>query len=402
MKVLQELKCDAVMTFAELSVELTARLAETLGLPGLPVGAAQKARNKGLTRQVMRSNGLPTPKVCRIKDVNDLGKAAEEVGFPAVLKPEAGAASVGVKKVDSKKELEDAYREWQQESRHWVVANGNIVKEDSPTPEASQRQAGLHGYLMLEEYLDGDEVDVDLIMSKGDWQYAAVSDNGPTLEPYFNETWAVSPSLLKLEKQLELRDLAIRSVELLGFTDGIFHVELKYTAQGARLIEVNARMGGGPVFATNLRTWGVDMVLESVFCALGWASKPPVPLQPFECIANADVNALSSGVLLDLAFMEPLLDKPEIAHDCHVQIGDHVVGPKEGLPTWLVEVIVSGETPQEALDLYFQLEQKVQAKVHLSPHSYSLCGGETLYMLCTNFALRLRRFGAFAPVLSPR
>ena len=364
---LQELKCDAVMTFAELSVELTARLAERLGLPGLPVGAAQKARNKGLTRQVMRSNALPTPKVCRIKDVKDLRKAAEEVGFPAVLKPESGAASVGVKKVNCKKELEDTYREWQHESRHWVVANGNIVKEDSPTPEASQRQAGLDGYLMLEEYLDGDEVDVDVIMSKGQWQYAAVSDNGPTLEPYFNETWAVSPSLLPLEKQLELQELAIRSVELLDFTDGIFHVELKYTADGARLIEVNARMGGGPVFETNLRTWGVDLVVESLFCALGWVSKPPVPLEPFEAIANADVNARKSGVLLDLAFMEPLLDKPETAHDCHVKIGDKVVGPKEGLPTWLVEVVVSGKTPQEALDLYFQLEEEVQAKVHLSP-----------------------------------
>jgi hypothetical protein len=28
---------------------------------------------------------------------------------------------------------------------------------------------------------------------------------------------------------------------------GVFHVELKYTSRGARLIEVNCRMGGGPV-----------------------------------------------------------------------------------------------------------------------------------------------------------
>ncbi|CAE7361066.1 CARNS1 [Symbiodinium necroappetens] len=112
-------------------------------------------------------------------------------------------------------------------------------------------------------------------MSDGEWQYAAVSDNGPTLEPYFNETWAVSPSLLPREKQLALRELAVSSVKALGFQDSIFHVELKYTSQhGAQLIEVNARMGGGPVYSTNLKTWGVDLVEETLFCAAGIPSRP--------------------------------------------------------------------------------------------------------------------------------
>ena len=41
---------------------------------------------------------------------------------------------------------------------------------------------------------------------------------------------------------------------------GVFHVELKYTSRGPRLIEINCRMGGGPVRNTNLLVWGVDMV----------------------------------------------------------------------------------------------------------------------------------------------
>lgn len=40
--------------------------------------------------------------------------------------------------------------------------------------------------ILLEQYLDGGEVDVDVVMSGGEWRYAAVTDNGPTLEPYFN------------------------------------------------------------------------------------------------------------------------------------------------------------------------------------------------------------------------
>ena len=42
--------------------------------------------------------------------------------------------------------------------------------------------------VMLEEYLDGDEVDVDVVLSKGVARYTFVSDNWPCDEPWFNET----------------------------------------------------------------------------------------------------------------------------------------------------------------------------------------------------------------------
>ena len=39
----------------------------------------------------------------------------------------------------------------------------------------------------------------------------------------------------------------VSCTQALGFHMGVFHVEAKYTSRGPRLIEVNARMGGGPV-----------------------------------------------------------------------------------------------------------------------------------------------------------
>ncbi len=55
----------------------------------------------------------------------------------------------------------------------------------------------------------------------------------------------------------------------LGFKLGVFHVECKYTSRGARLIEVNCRMGGGPVRDTNLLVWGVDLVEEHLMACAG-------------------------------------------------------------------------------------------------------------------------------------
>eukprot|EP00929_Paragymnodinium_shiwhaense_P023020 TRINITY_DN14512_c0_g1_i1.p1 TRINITY_DN14512_c0_g1~~TRINITY_DN14512_c0_g1_i1.p1 ORF type:complete len:621 (+),score=152.46 TRINITY_DN14512_c0_g1_i1:138-2000(+) len=358
-------EADGVATVVELSVPTAARLAEALGLPGALPEAVDLARDKRRTRQTMKEARLPTPAYAKIASPADILKAGQLVGFPAVLKPVSGAASLGVKKVETEAELEGIYHELITELRSLVVSSGALVKGDNN--KGVQADGVIGTVFILEQYLDGDEVDVDIVMSEGEWRYAAVSDNGPTLEPYFNETWAVTPSLLPKPKQKELKELAINSVKCLGFTEGVFHVELKYTkSRGPHLIEVNARMGGGPVYATNLKTWNVDLVEEMLLCCVGIPSRPDVPKEPLCCIANTDVNTLTTGILANMDFLAPLKDRQDvISYSPHVQAGERIVGPADGLPTWLVEIVVSRPTSREALDFLLKLEAEVQALVKL-------------------------------------
>lgn len=87
-------------------------------------------------------------------------------------------------------------------------------------------------------------MDVDIVLSEGKAEYAEVTDNWPTIEPYFQEVGANCPSVLSRAQQDELISLSVAATLSLGFTCGVFHVESKYTTQGPRLIEVNCRMGG--------------------------------------------------------------------------------------------------------------------------------------------------------------
>eukprot|EP00434_Breviolum_minutum_P015276 symbB.v1.2.013461.t1/scaffold951.1/size304340/1 len=270
------LDADACVTFCELSVPVVARLCEKLGLPGHRPEAVDKARDKHRTRAEMRKAGLPTPKNCLISSEQDLAQATSTVGFPAVLKPISGAASLGVKKVSSPEELRQGYAEVVGELSKLVVSSGALTQDDG-SGKGVRAENAMDCTILLEQYLDGGEVDVDVVMSGGEWRYAAVSDNGPTLEPYFNETWAVCPSVLPSKQQKELKDLAVDSLKCLGFSDGVFHVECKYTSHGPHLIEVNARMGGGQVHETNWRVWGVDLVEETLFAAAGIPSRPFIP-----------------------------------------------------------------------------------------------------------------------------
>merc|ERR1719277_1603075 len=114
----------------ELSVPLVARLCERLGLPGPPPAAVDAARDKHATRAALKRAGLPTPRNFLIHSEDQVQPAARHVGFPAVLKPISGAASLGVKKVTKEEELLHCYREVVEELGSLVVVSGALVQND--------------------------------------------------------------------------------------------------------------------------------------------------------------------------------------------------------------------------------------------------------------------------------
>ena len=71
---------------------------------------------------------------------------------------------------------------------------------------------------MLNVLQDGPEVDVDLVFSEGQPVYGCLTDNWPTVEPYFNETGSNCPSILPMDQQKALIDLAVHSTQALGFS----------------------------------------------------------------------------------------------------------------------------------------------------------------------------------------
>ena len=100
---------DGVVSFSEMAMPLVSRLAEKMGLPGNPPSAVDDARDKHATRARMGDVGLPTPRNYLIEEVAQLKAASDLVGYPAVIKPIYGAASIGVVRVDSFEDLQVAY-----------------------------------------------------------------------------------------------------------------------------------------------------------------------------------------------------------------------------------------------------------------------------------------------------
>ncbi|MBI5203098.1 MAG: ATP-grasp domain-containing protein [Elusimicrobia bacterium] len=260
-------KLDGITTFWEDDVMLTSKLASSLGLKYHSEETAEAARNKYALRLMMQQAGVLSPRFVVVKSREQLNAAlhtpqgAEPFPFPAVLKPARGAAAQGVFKVTTPGEAFAAY--------------DKVMADIDPANDAIFKQGR---EILLDEYLDGREGDSDVVWQNGKMAYFSLTDNWPTREPYFLATGSSMPSrLLNAKEQAEVRKLVEDTLKAIDASDGVFHVEFKYTSMGARIIEVNARPGGVYVVPWNEIVNGVDLA-EMLFATA--AGVPAVPYVP--------------------------------------------------------------------------------------------------------------------------
>jgi len=260
------LHIDGIVCFWENDVVLCAEIAEKLDLPYNTVEAARICKSKLRTREAMNKAGLKAPAFHRVKSDADLEEAFKTVPFPAVLKPQYGAEAQGATRVNNRTEAR--------------AALVNVQKLLSVEYDSIYK----HGCdCILEQYLDGDEVDVDLLLANGQVLFSSVTDNLETNQPDFINTGAMMPSILADWKQRELVELAKRTaVDAVGLTTGAVHIEMKYTSRhGPHIIEVNGRLCGNPLPEWIKEVWGVDFIEESYKIAVALqvrSMKPAVPL----------------------------------------------------------------------------------------------------------------------------
>jgi carnosine synthase len=323
---------DGVLSFWETSGPVAARAAAALSLPGNPVEAVDAARSKLRTRELSEHLGRPTPRSQRVRSLDELYAAAQEIGFPAVVKPEFGASAVGCVRVDSFASLSGVYA---------------IIRRELAGQQIVDLRAG--NDLLMEQYLDGVEFDVDLIVQDGEPVLSSVSQNWPTAEPSFQETGPHCPADHSARAVRRLVDLSVNTVQAFGLHRGVLHVEGKCTSEGPRIVEVNARMGGGRIHQIVEAVWGVDLIEAHLRGALDLPQQIAPSRKPRCAVVNALVHAPATGRLAALPFGRVTPEGPlGLEIDVDVTVGQAVSGPEEIFATVLAEVSVSGKNLKRA------------------------------------------------------
>ena len=244
-KVAQEYRPDGIMTLAtDMPMRSVAAATALLGLPGISMDTAIKATDKGEMIKAFEAHGVESPWFRVIKDGEDLKAVKRDFTYPCVMKPTDNAGSRGVTLLRSEEDLEDAY--------------------------AYSRRQSRGGEVIVEEFLQGSEVSVEVMVVDGEPHVLAVTDKLTTGAPHFVEMGHSQPSQLPESDVEKIKDLAKRAVRAVGINCGPAHVEIMNTENRPKMIELGARMGGDCI-TTHLvpLSTGIDMVRATIDVSLG-------------------------------------------------------------------------------------------------------------------------------------
>ncbi len=175
-----------------------------------------RCTNKIYLHELMTSNGIAVPPTVILGGggQHDLTRAADELGFPMVLKVPDSSFSRGVKKVDNAAELAALAKEW--------LDDTDLILAQAYMPTTFDWRVGVLGGkpLFICQYL----------MAKKHWQIVKHRANGPPVEGG-SQTMALG------EAPPAVVDIGLRAAQLIG--DGLYGVDIKETPDGIFVVEVN-------------------------------------------------------------------------------------------------------------------------------------------------------------------
>lgn len=236
---------DGIMTLAtDMPMRSIAAACEKLGLPGITMQTAIKSTDKGEMIKAFEENRVEHPWYYIVSNNQELDDLQNKISFPCITKPTDNSGSRGVMLVNDVKELRNAV--------------------------SFSSENGRTGAVIIEEYLQGQEVSVEIIVINGTVHVLQITDKLTTGSPHFVEMGHSQPSQLDENAIKEIKDLAIRAVMAVGIENGPAHVEIMLTSRGPKMIELGARMGGDCI-TTHLvpLSTGVDMIEATIKLACG-------------------------------------------------------------------------------------------------------------------------------------
>ena len=236
---------DGIMTLAtDMPMRSVAYSCKALGLTGISYDTAVKATDKGEMIKAFAAAGVEHPWYYIVPRDAGADVLPDNITYPCITKPTDNAGSRGVMLVRGREELEAAL--------------------------SYSRENGRSGNVILEEYMTGSEVSVEIIVWQGEVHVLQVTDKLTTGAPHFVEMGHSQPSRLPKADLEKIRDLAIRAVKAVGIDNGPAHVEIMLTEKGPTMVELGARMGGDCITShlVPLST-GIDMVKATIDISLG-------------------------------------------------------------------------------------------------------------------------------------
>lgn len=383
----RRIEVDGVVALTDKWLIPAAQAAQALGLPTEPARVYEICRDKYLTRQLDLPVGFTSECIEGFEGaevwLEDLCQKGKTLEYPLIVKPCAGWASEGVRKVYNEAELLDA------------VAKANL------------NDYSRGDLVTIETYIGGPEFDANFILWEGKPLFSEISDQFPaeadidtaSSSTNFLETDLFLPSALPSNEQDVIRESMLGVLRKLNCQNGIHHMEgrMRNSAMEYRvtdgstdlswkseallvdpqsvLIENNPRPPGTNSNSVILHTYGVEFYAVHLLIAIGDAARTRALSVPFETGPQYHCDLVSIPVMrggifasrdatADLFERSPYLEAFVKKSGCYFSYGEEVPDPSSGIWTQIAYFIIASRTSRkEVIDSAQKIRENFQYKL---------------------------------------
>lgn len=240
----ERVRVDRVESLWEPLMILAAKIRELIGLPGMTEIETVPFRDKEAMKQLLDAAGIQTPHHYRARSAGDVWSALERVGYPAIIKPIAGAGSADTYRVNSPEQAEAV-----------IPALGHV--ED----------------VSVEEFVDAEEFTFDTICSGGKVLFYNICWYRPRPLLGKQNEWVSQQTVALRNPDAPYlavgKEMGFKVLSAMNFRDGFTHMEWYLKENGEAVFgEIGARPPGGRTvdamnFASDIdlfRGWAEAMV----------------------------------------------------------------------------------------------------------------------------------------------
>ncbi|MFI9175517.1 acetyl-CoA carboxylase biotin carboxylase subunit family protein [Streptomyces lincolnensis] len=222
---------DRLIALSEFTLEIAARVRVELGIPGPTPEEVAVYRDKVRMKEVLAEAGVRVPRFAGCADIEQSVAFAAATGYPVIVKPVDGAASIGVHRVDDEATL----------------------RELLPTLDLSRYE--------IEEFVTGVVHHVDgFADARCEVPFQVASVYVGDCLSFGSGSPLGSVVLQESELRGRIEEFSRECIAVLGLRDTPFHLELFVTASGDLVfLEVGGRVGGSEVPHLLNKLFGVNL-----------------------------------------------------------------------------------------------------------------------------------------------
>ena len=225
-----------------------AEIAHALGLPGIGADVARAMTDKTVMRKRLDEAGVPQPRHAVLSRGSDVRSAVLTMPLPAVLKPADSGGQRGLFRIEEPADVDHHLEQ---------------ALAFSPS-----------GHAMLEEFVDGIELNGIIVVRGGEPTLVTLSDRLRPPGVGFGVGWIhMYPSSLDRDALERVRNVAFQAVRALGLRDGIAFPQLIAAGDDVRIVEIAARIAAGQMADLVRFGTGIELFEIAIRQALG----RPVP-----------------------------------------------------------------------------------------------------------------------------